>query len=179
MLPAGSCGASSARRFCPVCAASDVVAAVDVSAGAAALFGDDASAEIDAGSFERFASDLSSRGVARSGGGAGAEDGGLVFFTGCTGALLYDTGAVKYAGSAWGCHVERRGDGRRPVRYATLIKQDLDLAFSTILRQISSLLSRVGALPRTNRDAFERVKATFIRRTSTSGSAMETERWTR
>ncbi len=50
---------------------------------------------VDAGSLERFASDLSSRGVTRSGGGRGAAEGGLAFLVGCTGALLYDAGAVK------------------------------------------------------------------------------------
>ena len=51
----------------------------------------------------------------------------------------------------------------------TFTKQDLDLALSTIFRQMSSLLSRVGAFPSTNRDAFARVRATFIRRTSVLG----------
>ena len=107
--PASSFGGSSARRFWPTRASSDDAATVGASVAASAAF-IGATAGVgglggDVTPFERFARDLSSIGVARSGGGGGAAiafDGGLGNLAGGAGTLVLvlETGAVKYATSA-------------------------------------------------------------------------------
>ena len=81
---------------------------------------------------------------------------------------MYEIGAVKYATSAY-ANVKATQHRTASTVFGlelTLMRDSLDLAFSTIFLQMSSLLSSVGALPRTNREALARVRATFIRRTS-------------